>query len=169
MLPQGVLLTGTFGAGKSSALEEMAESLEAAERSYALIDLDYLMWFDVDVDDDTRQQIFLTNVASVVGNYLDAGVQRFLMALAIRNAEELEALRQAVPVPFRVVRLCVPLAQIETRLSSDVTVGRQKDLHNAAEWIARSVGVGLEDTVVSNNRAIADTAAEILQWMGWLN
>jgi chloramphenicol 3-O-phosphotransferase len=40
-----VLITGVFGSGKTSIAEEIADVLEGAGLPYALLDLDYLMWF----------------------------------------------------------------------------------------------------------------------------
>jgi tRNA uridine 5-carbamoylmethylation protein Kti12 len=41
-----VLITGVYGSGKSSVAEEMAAVLEERNASYALLDLDFLAWFD---------------------------------------------------------------------------------------------------------------------------
>ena len=165
---QGVLITGAYGTGKSSVVEELAALLDYAGLSYAAIDLDWLMWFDAGVDDKKREQVFLSNVASVVGNYMDAGVERFLMALAIRDRTQLEAIREAVPIPLSVVRLSVPYSEIQIRLGPNVTAGRQRDLRNAESWIAASLGVGIEDLTVNNDRAIRDTTLEVGERMGWL-
>lgn len=167
MSRQGVLVTGAYGSGKSSVIDEIAELLEGAGLSYGAIDLDWLMWFDADLDDAAHEQVFLRNLAAVVGNYLDAGVERFLMAGAIRDEAALTALRRAVPVPLRVVRLEVPLPEIEARLGPAVTAGRQDDLRVAREWIAASTGVGIEDVTIANNRPIRQTALEIIEWLDW--
>jgi hypothetical protein len=70
-------------------------------------------------------------------------------------------------MPLRVVRLELPLKEIERRLASDVTSGRQRDLQHAAAWIAASHGQGLENLAVPNDRAIRTVAAEILDWLEW--
>jgi adenylylsulfate kinase-like enzyme len=41
---EGVLLTGVYGSGKSSAAEGIAYLLEQRGEPYALLDLDYLGW-----------------------------------------------------------------------------------------------------------------------------
>ena len=86
---------------------------------------------------------------------------------SIRDLTELEALEAELSMPLRVVRLTVPLQKIEDRLRPDPTAGRRDDLRGAASWIAASVGVGVEDWTVSNDRPIHDVAADILQWLGW--
>ena len=44
---EGVLITGVYGAGKSSVAEEIADALEARGALFGAIDLDWLMWFGV--------------------------------------------------------------------------------------------------------------------------
>ena len=162
-----MLITGAYGTGKSSAVEEIAELLEDAGLSYAAIDLDWLMWFDADVDDAQREQVFLANLRAMVGNYLAVGVKWFLMAGAIRDEAALTAIREAIPVPLRVVRLSLPIAEIEARLGTAVTVGRQDDLRVARQWTAASTGVGIEDVTIPNDRPIRQTALEVLAWLDW--
>jgi hypothetical protein len=70
-------------------------------------------------------------------------------------------------MPVKVVRLTVPLAEITRRLRSDVTAGRLNDLREAAAWLARSRGAGIEELTVPNDRPIREVAADILDWIGW--
>ena len=41
-----VLITGVYGSGKSSVAEEIAAVLEEHNGPYALLDLDFLGWFN---------------------------------------------------------------------------------------------------------------------------
>ena len=41
-----VLITGVYGSGKSSVAQEIAVLLEKCNAQYALLDLDFLGWFD---------------------------------------------------------------------------------------------------------------------------
>ena len=70
-------------------------------------------------------------------------------------------------MPLKVVRLTVPLEEIEGRLSHDVTTGRRDDLREAAAWVAASSGVGIEDLTVPNDRPVREVAVEVLNWLGW--
>ena len=70
-------------------------------------------------------------------------------------------------MPLKVVRLTVPLREIEGRLSHDPTTGRRDDLREAAAWVAASSGVGIEDLTVPNDRPIREVATEVLAWLGW--
>jgi hypothetical protein len=60
--------------------------------------------------------------------------------------------------PLGVVRLTVPLEEIERRLRSDVTAGRRDDMRQAAAWMAESTGEGIEDLVVVNDGPISESS-----------
>ena len=163
-----MLITGVYGSGKSSVAEEMAAVLEEHNAPYALLDLDFLAWFDTgDQDGPTGHRMMLTNLDALVGNYIAVGVRFFILAKAIRDRAELDDLRADLPMPLKVIRLVIPLQEIEKRLSHDVTSGRRDDLREAAVWVAASFGVGIEDLTVSNDRPIREVAVEVLNWLGW--
>jgi energy-coupling factor transporter ATP-binding protein EcfA2 len=165
---EAVLITGVYGSGKSSVAQEIAHLLEEQNAPYALLDLDFLGWFDTGGGGrPTWYGVMLLNLAALVENYSAVGVRFFVLAGAIRDGAELEDLEAELPMPLRVVRLSVPLAEIEKRLRSDPTTGRRDDLREAAAWVATSVGVGIEEETVSNERPIGEVAAEILGWLGW--
>ena len=71
-------------------------------------------------------------------------------------------------MPLRVVRLTLPIEEIERRLAPDPTSGRRDDLEHAREQVADEVGAGLEDVAVANDRPIGEVAAEIVRWLGWI-
>jgi hypothetical protein len=162
---EGVLITGVYGSGKSSVAAEIAHLLEQRRRPYALLDLDYLGWGGT--DDVAAYFLMLRNLAAVAGNYREAGAGTFVVAWFVRDHGALRAVREAVGAPLRVVRLTVPLDGIRQRLAADPTSGRADDLRAAAAQIAASVGVGVEDLVVANDRPIGTVAAEIMDWLGW--
>lgn len=113
-------------------------------------------------------RMMLRNLAAVAPNYRDAGIGLFVVAYFVPDADALRGIREALGVPVRVVRLAVPLPDIERRLASDVTSGRQDDLRDAAASIAAGEGVGVEDIVISNDRAVRTVAREVVSWLGWL-
>jgi hypothetical protein len=163
-----VLITGVNGSGKSSVAQEIADLLEKQNAPYALLDLDFLGRFDTAGEGGpTEHSVMLKNLAALVGNYSAVGVRFFVLAGAIRDGAELDDLKAKFPMPLRVVRLTVPLEEIEKRLRSDATTGRRADLREAAAWVAGSVGVGIEDETVSNDRPIREVASDILGWLRW--
>ena len=154
--------------GQDSVAEELAAVLEEHNAPYALLELDFLAWFDTGGEGGpTEHRMMLRNLAALVGNYLGVGVRFFVLAKALRDRAQLEDLRAGLPMPLKVVRLTVPLEEIEERLSHDPTTGRRDDLREAAVWVAASFGVGIEDLTVPNDRPIRKVAVEVLGWLGW--
>ena len=168
-MAEGVLITGVYGSGKSSVAAEIAYLLQQRRQPYALLDLDFLAWVGVDFDDHAAGfGLMLRNLTAVASNYRDAGVSTFVLAWFVRDQGALRGVQEALGVPLRVVRLSVPLPDIERRLAVDATTERQDDLQVAAASIAAGVGVGVEDAVVDNDRPIPVVAREVMTWLGWL-
>jgi KaiC/GvpD/RAD55 family RecA-like ATPase len=163
---EAVLITGVFGTGKTSVAVEIADMCEKQGLPYAVLDLDWLMWFNLG-GEAAGFAMMLRNLTAVVDNYREAGARFFILARAIRDADELERVRSAMAMPVRVVRLEVALPEIERRLLSDVTTSRLDDLREAGEWLEAGEGVGIEDLLVTNDRPIHDVAEQIVEWLGW--
>ena len=115
---EGVLITGVYGAGKSTVAAEISYLLEQRHQPYALLDLDFLGWGVNSFDGHAAGSPFmLRNLAAVVSNYREGGISVFVLAYFVSSREDLRAIREAVGVPLRVVRLSVPLPDIERRLA----------------------------------------------------
>lgn len=166
---EGVLITGVYGSGKSSVAAEIAYLLEQRRQSYALLDLDFLGWgVDYSDDDAAGFRVMVRNLAAVVSNYRDVGISVFVAAYFVPGTDELRGIREAIGLPLRVVRLSVPLADIERRLAADVTTERKEELREAARQITTCEGIGVEDVVVANDRPVGVVAQQIMAWLGWL-
>ena len=164
----GVLICGAYGAGKSSVAAEIATILERRGVAFGAIDLDWLTWFQIpEMDERTARRVFLANVADVVGNYQDFGVQHIVLAGAVRSRQEVADLERVTGIGVRVVRLEVPIEEIRRRLSPDPTTGRRDDLTVAEQWLAGGVGVGVEDLALANDGSVPHLAARIIDWLGW--
>jgi adenylylsulfate kinase len=165
---EGVLLTGVYGSGKSSVAEEIAYLLEHRGEPYALLDLDYLSWAGTGADDRAAEfGLMLQNLTAVAANYRRAGIRVFVLAYFVRSPGEVQGVRQALGLPLRVVRLTVPLPDIERRLADDVTSGRRDDLREAASSIAAAEGADVEDAAISNDRPIGVVARDVMTFLGW--
>ena len=165
--PEAVLITGLFGVGKSTVLADMADLLDEAGVPCAALDLDWLTW--TNVGGPTRRdehRMMLVNLASVVANYRDRGATHFGLARTIRDRDELDSLCETMGMPVRVVELTVPYSQIEARLTTDPTLGRQRDLAQTNEWLSEPsselAGVSFE-----NVGPVRDVANAIVRWLGW--
>ena len=169
MEPSGVLITGVYGSGKSSTVQAIAAVLERAEIRYGALDLDWLTWFWVDgLNDRAALDVLCGNLSAVVSNYLDARVERFVLALAVRDEAALSAVRSAVPFPLRVARLRLPAAAVRKRLEAGVTAERAiDDLREAERWLEEGIGVE-GDAVFDSDRPVAEIASDILAWLGWM-
>jgi hypothetical protein len=162
------LVTGVYGAGKSTVVADIGDLLEKRGIAYGVLDVDWLGWFDAGHGDAVHERVQMANVANVCAAYLAEGVRRLALARSVRDRDQLAAIRLAVPVPMRVVRLDVDAVLVERRLSGDPTEGRrQDDLHVAMEWLAAGHGVGLEDLLLDGDRPVRQTSAEICSWLGW--
>jgi hypothetical protein len=165
---EGVLITGVYGAGKSTVAAEISYLLEQRRQPYALLDLDFLGWGVNSFDGEpARSPFLLPNLAAVVTNYREGGISVFVMAYFVSSHDELRGIREAVGVPLQVVRLSVPLADIQARLAADVTTERQEELKEAARQIAAGEGVGVEDVVLANDRSVPVVAQQVMTWLGW--
>ena len=166
---EAVLICGAYGTGKSSLAADMAEVLEAGGVPYAAIDLDWLAWANVeDGHGEGGERLMLANLAALIANFRAAGMTRFVLAGVLTGADERERLRETLGMPLRVARLTVPIEEIERRLAPDPTSGRAGDLEEARRQVATGVGVGLEDVAVDNHRPSAETASELVRWLGWV-
>lgn len=101
------MVTGVYGAGKSTVVEDIGNMLEKRGIAYGVLDVDWLGWFDAGRGDAAHQRVQMANAAHVCTVYLAEGVQRLALARSVRDRDELEAIRLAVPAPMRVVRLDV--------------------------------------------------------------
>lgn len=70
----GVLLTGTIEAGKSSLAVELGELLARRHLPAAIVDLDWLGWFEPPAESGlTVDELIATNLEAVWPNFRDAG------------------------------------------------------------------------------------------------
>jgi chloramphenicol 3-O-phosphotransferase len=165
--PEALLLSGVFGTGKSAVAEEIADILEARGTPYAAIDLDWLSWSNAPGADHDEHALLARNLAGLVANYREAEVRLFVLAGSVADGPTLDAIRAAMAMPVRVVRLAVPMDIIEERLRRSPTRGRADDLLRARAWLADGTGLGLEEAEIENVGPIRDTALRVLAVIGW--
>ena len=164
-----VLLTGVYGSGKTTVMEEMADMLEGHEVPYAAVDLDWLTWANIaDGHGAAGHRLMLANLAAVVANFRAAGMTRFLLAGSFNERSEVDDVAATLECRLRVVRLTVPIDEIARRLATSTTSGRREDLEQARRDMASGVGAGLGDLVVANDRPIRDVADEVVTWLRWI-
>lgn len=166
---EAVVVTGVYGAGKSTVVADLGFVMEARGLTYGAIDVDWLGWFDDGRDAAAHQQVVLANVRDLCLRYLDLGIRRLALARSVRDESALHDLRSAIPAPLRVVRLEVARPLVEERLSRDPTEERRTDdLTVAMQWLRDGHGVGLEDLVVPGDQPPRRISHSIARWLGWI-
>jgi hypothetical protein len=98
-----------------------------------------------------------------------SGSGLYILAGAFSEEPELELESFAAASPFRLklVHLMVPLSVIEEQLRFDLSAGRHDELREATARVGLHGVRGIEHRTVSNDRPIAETSVEILDWLGW--
>ena len=166
---EAVLVTGVYGAGKSTVVADIGKLLTDRGERYGLLDVDWLGWFDAGRDAASHRRVVMSNITTVCETYLAEGVRRLALAWSIRDRSQLDEARQAVSVPMRVVRLDVDAELMRRRLLADPTEERQEDdLKVGLEWLAAGHGAGLEDLLVPGDRPVRETGEAISRWLGWI-
>lgn len=170
MKVRAVLVTGVYGTGKTTTIEEMAEILEAADVPYAAIDLDWLAWANIGEEGhgEAGHRLMIANLAAVAGNQRAAGITHFLLAGKLDVPSQLDDVAGALGMPIRVVRLVAPIEVIARRLEPSPNGARGGDLERARRDVASGAGSPLGDLVLDSDRPIREVADEVITWLGWL-
>ena len=148
---------------------DMGALLQSRGRSFGLVDVDWLGWFDVPGEPDVDHRVTLSNLRSICSTYLEVGVRHLVLAWSIRDRAQLDATRAAVGVPTTVVRLDVDEATVRARLGMDPTEERRTDdLAVALERLSRSQGVGIDDLEVPGTSPVREISTKICQRVGWV-
>jgi hypothetical protein len=144
---RALLLTGGVGSGKTTVLQAIGELLEDQGEPYALVDLDWLCWARPKWG--SPHELLCVNLAAVATAYAERGVEWLVLARHLVSADELEAVRAALPgVPVAAVRLVADAATREARLRARDS-GRELEEHLAL--LAAGDGEAFEDATVATD------------------
>jgi type II secretory pathway predicted ATPase ExeA len=159
---QAILLTGGVGSGKTTVLLALGELLEERDEPYALVDLDWLAWLRPAYGTLTVHDALVANLAATWETFRRAGVETLVLARHVSSAEELAAIRRAIPdVALTAVRLTVPADLREERLRARDT-GRELEQH--LELLSLGEAALFEDATVANDRAAREVARDLLRY-----
>jgi CubicO group peptidase (beta-lactamase class C family) len=140
----GLLLTGTSGAGKSTVAAEVYEQLVARRRGSALIDLDAIAKCDAGDDEGFFGSVIMAeNLALLWPNYRHRGVSRLVLARAVPDEDELRRVRAAVPD----VQLTVGLLTADAETLGARLAARDRG-ELAGRYVARAVDMQSRSTGV---------------------
>jgi adenylylsulfate kinase len=167
-----LLVSGTVGAGKTSAAEALGELLRTRGVPHAVVDLDWLRRSWPSPPGDRFQlDLELANLSAVAGTYLKAGARRLVLAGVLEDAAARSRYAAAVGVPLRVARLRVDLPLVRERLTAR-HAGRPAELgwhlRRCGELDAILDAAGAEDfTVDVGHRDVDAVAAALAAGAGW--
>lgn len=150
--------------GKTSVLVEIGELLERGADPYGLVDLDWLAWLRPAADSGaTVCDVLTRNLGHVWATFRDAGVRRLVLARAVSEREEAEAIRRALGgAELFVVRLVAPRAVIDARLRA-----RDSGSELADHLASLEPGDAGDATVSTHGQDPAAAAREVLVRAGW--
>lgn len=159
----GIFLNGSYGVGKSSTLEHLADCFAEANFPFSLFDVDWFhrSWPPASADPHS----VLTeadNIRAVWMNYRQTGPRTPIVAGVIVTAEDLKRYEQCFELPLQIVHLTASPEVAEQRLRSRYTVSQ----HRALTWhlddhqrLARELHqISSDDLVVDTDHS---TPAEI--------
>jgi hypothetical protein len=166
-----LIITGSMGSGKTTALAEASDILALRQISHAAIDLDALGLAHLP-SAAGNDGVMYRNLQSVCANYISLGVRRFLLARAMENRAELELCRGIVSATSAVVcRLSASLETMQQRIKKrESGVSRQEYVARVAALNAVLDRACLEDfTITNENRSVTEVAYEMLFKAKWIS
>ena len=168
-----IFLNGSYGVGKSSALDHVADLLADAGHPFSLMDVDWYhrSWPPADFDGGNKI-IEAQNMATVWANYQTAGPRRLVISGVIASQEDLQRYNHALRLTVRPVRLVASEATIEARLKSRYTESQlaKYDWHaeRHRELSERLAAADLDEVVIdTDNLPPVEVATAVLRHFGY--
>lgn len=164
--PAAIFINGTVGAGKSTIADAMGEMLEEKRIAHAIIDLDRIRWaWPAPLEDPFNHELELANLSSLVNNYTTAGIDMFILAGVLENAQEIPRYKKAVGGrPIVIARITVDETTRKTRIRarhSDDPRGLEWHLYRTVELDSILNDRNLDDVVIDTSHkapvVVADT------------
>lgn len=170
--PEALLISGTVGAGKTTAAEAVGDLLRAEGVPHAVIDLDELRrGWPSPPDDRFNLSIELANLAAVAANYLRAGAHRLVLAGVLEAAAARHRYKDAVAIPLHVARLRVDLSLARRRLRrrhAGHAAALEWHLHRVQELHTILEVAGADDFVIDTDvLTVEQIARALLVGAGW--
>jgi hypothetical protein len=148
-------------------LREAGNALKVAGEPYGIVDLDWLAW--IEPPPESRAQIgdvLLRNLGLVWNTFRDAGIESLVLTRSLRDQQEVDAIRSALPgVDVSVVRLHAPFEILEDRLRERDT-GTELDEH--LDDAAHPPDLEGEVVDITDERPAREIARDVLAAAGWL-
>lgn len=169
-----IFLNGSYGVGKSSALDHVGDLLAEHGQPFSLMDVDwYHRSWPPAASDPENVVTEAANMAAVWRNYRRTGPHQLVVAGVIASTTDRDRYEQVFDLPVRLVRLTAERAVTEARLRRRYTRHQQPALtwhlerHAALrEQIARA---DLDELVIeADERDPRSVAVEVAEHFGLL-
>ena len=168
-VPRILVISGSMGAGKTTVMGEASDLLSELGVVHAAFDLDALGI--VLLPEESSRTLHSRNLAALYGNCVEAGVESFLIAVAIESREALDDLRSAMGNGnVTICRLIAPLNTMVSRLKTrEVGMRSQDYLGRASVLDAVLDAAGVEDFRIANDgQSVTVVAREMLVRAKWI-
>jgi len=173
---RALLLTGVAGVGKSTVAEAAGRVLTTAGCVTAVVDTDALAQFGPlprthTVSDRFHDQLKCTNLAALWANFTAVGA-RFLVVAAVIDSVPLRKMyaESLAGSAVQLVELTADDDTVRSRLRHrDTGPKLEKHLRALNQHRPEPTTTDLADFAVTNDRAAADVATEILVRAGWID
>ena len=168
--PRALLLIGSVGVGKTTAVDAIGEELAARGIPGAALDLDWLRraW-PTPPEDPFHNRLEQANLRVVAQNMREAGAQVLLAAGVIEVRRDRDLYEEAFGCPLTVVRLTAPRELVRTRLRRRHELDPQGlawHLDRFDELTAILDTARVEDVTVPIGQDPQDTARAVLRTVG---
>ena len=169
LTPRILVISGSMGAGKTTAMGEASDLLTARQIRHAAIDLDAISAHVV--PGEVARHLHQRNLAAIANNFLEAGVDVYLIAVAVDSGDVLADLHAAFDgAAIIVARLSASTQTMNARLRVREPGIRQAEFLERCRDLDHTLTVaGLDDfTVTNDHRSITAVAEELLTRAGWI-
>jgi hypothetical protein len=160
-----------MGAGKTSVMGEASDLLTLRHVAHAAIDVDALGLAHLPAT-ASNDGVMYSNLRLVCDNYAALGVQRFMLARALEDCEQLDRCRDIIPGGDTVIcRLIASIEVMQQRvMMRELGVSRREYVARVATLNRILDSVRLEAfTVTNQDRSLTDVALEMLIRAGWIS
>jgi hypothetical protein len=150
-----IFLNGSYGVGKSSTLDHIADLLAGAGQPFSLMDVDWYhrSWPPADFDPGNKL-LEAQNMAAVWATYKTAGPRQLVISGVITGQQDLDRYNDALRLRVRPVRLVASAPVTEARLRGRYT----DDQISKYEWHAqRHLALTERLTAADLDEAVIDT------------
>lgn len=169
-----IFLNGSYGVGKSAALDHCGDLLAEAGVPFALMDVDWFHRSSPPGDDDPDNvRVEAENLAAVWSNYRSVGARQLVVSGVIAGVADRERYETAFALPVRSARLEagpeVTASRLRRRYSPDQAPALAWHLERYAALTRRLVDADLDElTLATDELSPGAVARHILSHFGVL-